>query len=241
MLRQKRKLQEAEIHYQKELLYAVIDSQEKERQRIGTDLHDEVGATLSALRLIIEDFTEKIKLFPEAASFCTQSKAIIDGVINNVRTISHDLSPLGKESHDLMDALEDLTDKINHSGKIHVHLEKGPDIITGLPGTTSLALYRVFSELINNTIKHAQANHIHLSVNEADEALLFSYRDDGIGLPVEIHTAKKGIGMRNIESRLRMIRSDYAIQNAEKGGFEMNIKLNRETYAGNVSSNSNLH
>ena len=117
LLKQKRKLQEAEINYQKELLYAVIDSQEKERQRIGMDLHDEVGSSLSSLRMIMENFIEKVKGIPESDSFCTQSKSIIDGVITNVRNISHDLSPLGKGTYDFMDALEDLKDRVNRTGK----------------------------------------------------------------------------------------------------------------------------
>lgn len=228
VLRQKRKLQEAELHHQKELLYAVIDSQEKERQRIGRDLHDEVGATLSALRLIIEDFTGRTSSLPDASKFCMQSKAIIDEVITTVRSISHDLSPLGKETHDFTDALEDLMDKINQTGKIRIDIEKPDESLTGLSGTTSLALYRVFSELINNTIKHANAQHIQLSIREQEEQLLFYYTDDGIGLPEEMSTAKQGIGMRNIESRLRMIQSDFVIKNAETGGFEMNIKLNKQ-------------
>lgn len=228
VLRQKRKLQEAELHYQKELLYAVIDSQEKERQRIGSDLHDEVGATLSALRLIIEDFTSKAVVLPEAARFCTQSKTIIDGVITNVRAISHDLSPMGKENHDFMDALEDLMDKVNLTGKIQLHIDRPDEELPKLPSTTSLALYRVFSELINNTIKHAKAQTIQLSIREQEEQLVFCYTDDGIGLPTGSGHTKQGIGMRNIESRLRMIQSDFAIKNAEKGGFEMNIKLNRQ-------------
>lgn len=228
MLRQKKKLQEAEIRYQQELLFAVIDSQEKERQRIGTDLHDEVGATLSALRLIIEDFISNVQSVPEADLFCQKSKFIIDDVISTVRNISHDLSPLGKETHNLRDALEDLMDKVNQSGKIHVQLETSSGDLSGLTGTASLALYRVFSELINNTIKHAQASNIVLSVNEEEQRLLFCYKDDGIGLSRGVDNAKQGIGMRNIESRLRMIQSDFTINDATGGGFEMNILLNRE-------------
>src|SRR5688572_16798827 len=113
LLKQKRKMQEAELNHQKDLLYAVIDSQEKERQRIGMDLHDEVGSSLSSLRMIMEGFIEKVKDKPDAETFCTQSKKIIDDVITNVRAISHDLSPLGKGTYDFTDALKDLQDRIN--------------------------------------------------------------------------------------------------------------------------------
>lgn len=225
LLKQKRKLQEAEINYQKELLYAVIDSQEKERQRIGMDLHDEVGATLSALRMIIDDFVDKTTSLPAAATFNTQTKSIIDAVITTIRNISHDLSPLGKESDNFMDALEDLKEKINQTGKIHMHLRKENEQLPYLTSSSSLALYRVFAELINNTIKHAKASHIILSICEKEEKMVFNYSDDGTGIQQNSTVIKNGIGMKNIESRLRMINADFAIKEDGSKGFEINIVL----------------
>lgn len=226
LLKQKRKLQEAEINYQKELLYAVIDSQEKERQRIGMDLHDEVGSSLSSLRMIMENFIEKVKGIPESDSFCTQSKSIIDGVITNVRNISHDLSPLGKGTYDFMDALEDLKDRVNRTGRIQMSLDLQSADFSKLNNTSTLALYRVFAELINNTIKHAQATSIVLSAQEVEEKLSFNYKDNGIGITEDSKKQKSGIGMKNIESRLRMIGSDFKLKDAGSGGFEINIILN---------------
>ena len=229
LLKQKRKLQEAEINYQKELLYAVIDSQEKERQRIGMDLHDEVGATLSALRMIIEDFTDRATAIPESLSFCKQSKSIIDAVISSIRNISHDLSPLGKGSDNFTDALEDLKDRVEQSGKIRMDFQKELNHIPVLANTTSLALYRVFAELINNTIKHARAENILLIIREEDGQLSFHYKDNGIGIQ-NMGIIKRGIGMRNIESRLRMINAHFTIKEENKNGFEMMIHLNEHYY-----------
>lgn len=89
LLHQQRKLSEAEVTHQKNLLQAVITSQESERQRIGSDLHDEVGSVLSSLRLLIEknSITEQ-----QDAAFALQSKQLIDRVITRVRHISHNLS-----------------------------------------------------------------------------------------------------------------------------------------------------
>ena len=226
LLKQKRKLQEAELNYQKELLYAVIDSQEKERQRIGMDLHDEVGSSLSSLRMIMENFIEKIEDVPQADVFCTQSKSIIDNVITNVRNISHDLSPLGKGTYDFIDALEDLKDRVNRTGKIQMDMNIQSVDFSKLNNTDTLALYRVFSELINNTIKHAQATSIVLSAQEMEETLCFNYKDNGVGIGEDSKNHKPGIGMKNIESRLRMIGSDFKLKDAGTGGFEIDIILN---------------
>jgi two-component system NarL family sensor kinase len=226
LLRQKRKLQEAELMHQKELLYAVIDSQEKERQRIGSDLHDEVGASLSALRMMIENVIDKTNLLPHLLQFSNQSKSIIDAVITSTRNISHDLSPFGNKNYGFMDALEDLMDHVNHAGMISIELQSDSDL-AGLPKQTSLALYRIFSELINNTIKHAQANRILLSITEQDNKLSFQYQDDGIGLKRTDEKVSHGIGMRNIESRLHMIHADYFIKEDGSNGFEIKIELSK--------------
>jgi signal transduction histidine kinase len=226
LLKQKRKLQEAEISYQKELLYAIINSQEKERQRIGMDLHDEVGSSLSSLRLMIENFIDKASVLPQASQFCNQSKQVIDAVITNVRNISHNLSPLGKGTYEFIDALEDLKDNVNQSPFIFMSIDNQSKHLASLNDVCALALYRVFSELVNNTIKHSKATEIKLSIMENNHQLVFKYKDNGIGIAKNGSTIKSGIGMKNIESRLQMIESVFTLNQTENKGFEIDIILN---------------
>jgi signal transduction histidine kinase len=225
LLVQKKRLQEAEIKYQKELLHAVIASQEQERKRIGMDLHDEVGSALASLRMIVENFTRHDNPAPEAGAFNQQCKRIIDRVITDVRSISHNLSPLTRGAYGLTDAIEDLCDNINQSGRIQVSLELNANsILSGLADTTALALYRVLAELINNTIKHAQAQHISIAFTAAEGRLVIDYADDGKGISLPAGAMSKGMGMRNIESRLGMIGATYTFE-GENRPFAMQIQL----------------
>lgn len=225
LLLQKKKLQEAEIKYQKELLHAVITSQEQERKRIGMDLHDEVGSALSSLRMIVGNFTAGGNRSSEADSFNQQCKRIIDRVITDVRNIAHNLSPLTKGVYGFADAIEDLCDSINQSGKIQVSLGLPANgVLSKLDDTTALALYRVLAELINNTIRHAQAQNIALSFALKENQLIIDYTDDGQGLPEIAGAAGKGMGMRNIESRLGIIGAEYSLK-SEKPGFAVQIRL----------------
>jgi signal transduction histidine kinase len=88
LLRQRQHFQQAQIDHQKELLRAVIESQEAERKRIGQDLHDDVGTTVSGLRLLIEMFKpgDDVKAHED---FTQSTKTIIDKVVKDVRNISH--------------------------------------------------------------------------------------------------------------------------------------------------------
>jgi signal transduction histidine kinase len=217
-------MKEAEVQYQKSLLHAAISTQEKERKRIGMDLHDEVGSTLASLRLLIEHFTNKDLPLLTEEQFKHQSKSSIDHIIQNVRHISHDLSPLLKGSYGFYDAICDYCDGINNLGKLQINL----DFIDGseripLGENVALALYRVISELINNTIKHAAAQHIFLVVFKDETNYAIDYSDDGVG----IKNAKENIGMglQNVASRLDLISAVHYIKSRNGGGFQIIISI----------------
>lgn len=217
ILQQQYMLKEAETKHQKSLLRAVIISQEKERSRIGMDLHDQVGATLSSLRLLIDSDRY------DSTEINRRLKAQIDKVIDGVRHISHDLSPLIKGAYGFMDALSGFCDTVGSSGKINISLVFcDPAAETLLQGNTAIAMYRVLAELVNNTIRHAHAGNITIRCAYTDGVYTIDYTDDGIGLSAAVDM--KGIGFQNIESRLEMIQAVYDIDRESKG-FRMTIRL----------------
>lgn len=219
---QELEMSRAEIAHQKELLRAIIRSQEEERKRIGMNLHDEVGTALSALRIMLERQDPAESGNRELALKC---RSIIDRVIADVRNISHDLSPIRTGTYDFTDALEDLCETVNQSGKLHIDLQMdAPEALKRLEENDVLALYRVLSELVNNTIRHAKASSITLGFSSAPGSLHIHYRDNGIGLPA-IAGRKNGMGMQNIESRLNMIGAAFTIDEMP-GGFGMQLKIN---------------
>lgn len=224
LLRQQKKMQQAELNHQKELLHAVIQSQEMERNRIGMDLHDEVGTILSSLRMTIQHFTDQAAVDTTAGQFNNHSRYLIDKAVGSVRSIAHNLSPFRSEVYGFTDALEDLCDRIHQPDKMNVALDCSCEAeLKQLPGATTLALYRVITELINNTLKHAQATCITLSLSAEHDHLVVHYHDNGIGMPAG--TAAKGMGLHNIESRLGMIGATYTIAPVNAGGFGIYITL----------------
>jgi signal transduction histidine kinase len=221
LLHQQRKMSETEISHQKDLLQAVITSQEAERQRIGSDLHDEVGSVLSSLRLLIE---KHIQAHQQDEGFSKQSKQLIDRVITNVRQISHNLSPRIAGSYGFFDAVHELADTVNQSGTLQLHLNFDESIAeTPMQENAAMAMYRVLAELINNTIKHAKASNIFISVTVDSGKMDIAYSDDGIGLPKEKQTGR-GMGMQNIESRLNMINASWHTPGIAKG-FTMQVSV----------------
>ncbi|MBV9988780.1 MAG: hypothetical protein JO301_13970 [Chitinophagaceae bacterium] len=225
LLYQQQKMTEAEIAHQKDLLQSVITSQESERQRIGADLHDEVGSVLSSLRLLIEKHAQT-RTENDDPSFTSQSKSLIDRVITNVRQISHNLSPRISGSYGFFDAIHELADTVNQSGSIRLKLDFDENIAElPIQENTAMAVYRVLAELINNTIKHARAENINISVSVMNDKMDMTYTDDGIGFPADRHQAGRGMGMQNIESRLNMIKADWQFPQKNAKGFAMKIAV----------------
>jgi signal transduction histidine kinase len=213
---QKEALQQAELAYSENLLNAALQSQEEERRRIGRDLHDDVGASLSNLRMVLSQ-----KKSGEGDTY----KPLIDQIIGTVRNISHSLSPPGLELFGLEHTLHELCDTFNTSGQLHLHFDNAAGSkIDALPKETALALYRVVQELLSNTVKHAAAQKVSLRFFEKDGKLLLRYADDGKGMDGQ-QAKKAGMGMQNIAGRLRMIQAVYEIETSIGNGFVMTIIL----------------
>ena len=214
MLAQKEAMQKAALMHKEELLHSTIRSQEEERKRIGRDLHDDVGSALSNLRMVIGTSDAQ-----------AGNKPLIDNIITTVRNISHTLSPPGLELFGLDHALRELCDTFNISGKISLQINNNAVTETeNIASQSALGIYRVMQELITNTIKHANATLINISIEEQEDNLIFLYTDNGVGIDVE-KQKRSGMGMQNIEARLSMINAAYKITSSPGNGFSISIQL----------------
>jgi len=214
--RQKEVMQKAQLDHGEQLLNATLLSQEEERKRIGQDLHDEVGAALSNLKMMMAQ---------NIGTTNDKHKPLIDNIITTVRNISHTLSPPGLDLFGLEFILHELFDTVNASGGIVVHFEnEAVEKTEGLNKKTALALYRVIQELLNNTIKHAEAKNAFVAFIFEDGIMIMTYRDDGKGMAGGSNK-KHGMGMQNIEARLKMIPAAFEIITAEGKGFFIKIMI----------------
>lgn len=225
LLKQRQRFQQAQIEHQKDLLRAVIESQEAERKRIGQDLHDDVGTTVSGLRLLIEMFKPTSGEDKNYLDFAQSTKTIIDKIVKDVRNISHNLSPTTLRYYGLIAAITEHCTIINQSGKLEIALTNNAEqVLDQLPITTSTALYRVLEELLNNTIKHSGASKAYIGLKVENDNLFIEYADNGKGLHADTDQVKKGMGMQNIESRLLNINAGYTLEPYAGKGFHIKIE-----------------
>lgn len=211
-----------------ELLRNSIFVQEEERKRIAGDLHDELGAVISMIRMNLVLIQQKVKE-KKAVGFNLASSvesliSLSESGIASVRSISHELMPPQLETFGLLKTLEYFTEKINASGQLSIFLSVKSEL-PSLPWPITLGLYRMLMELINNTMKHADAGTISLELEYVRDELLVHFRDDGKGID-ETNENKPGMGFKNIEARAMALKGTFEYSNAvDPGGFKALIKL----------------
>jgi signal transduction histidine kinase len=225
------KMQDMESAQQKVLLGASIKLQEEERQRIAADLHDDAGPLLATARLYL---TENLVNLDKASQLQSifSAKQILDETIQLIRNISHSLMPPTLKNFGLESAVNDFFQKINGSGSLNVN-SRFHDYKTRLKAEKELLIFRVIQELINNILKHSNASFIHLTQHNGEENMLIRLHHDGRGLTHEdflkMSKSNVGLGLKNIQSRLKVIQGDILFeQDASESFYKVTIDIPKE-------------
>jgi signal transduction histidine kinase len=215
----------AESAHKQMLLNATIQSQEEERIRISKDLHDHVGSSLSGLRFLVARLLNSEIEEHLVKEIADDAKKSIDDIIEDVRNISHSLSPAGLELWGFNEALEEYCDKVARSSGLTVEINDNTGtLLRQLPFDDALSLFRVAQELINNTMKHANARHVSITISLVTGFITFLYTDDGKGIELKGNN-DHGIGLYNIESRLSMIDATYKVISAPGAGYSFRVLM----------------
>jgi PAS domain S-box-containing protein len=195
-----------DISYRKiaenEKFNAALAAEERERERFSKDLHDDLGPVFSTLNLYLQTLSSK-ESDPSKKEILNNLSGIVDSAVKQVREISHNLSPYLLRDAGLVEAIRTHLKKYSSSG-IDAELQILNMVENPLPHSTEVVLYRVFLELLNNTLKHAQANKISIQLSWSVKEIIFNYADNGVGFSQGEHP-NAGIGLKNIENRVKAI------------------------------------
>lgn len=224
-LRQKNKLEAELARLQKQQFQAVLEAQERERKRIASDLHDSVGQMLSLTKLNMSDLMDNIADFDSQYSQeVRKSIEIIDEACQEIREISHNLMPGSLIRLGFVAATKDLIRKLNHKDKLKIDF-RIVNLDERLGEKIEVALYRILQEILNNALKHSQANKIYIVLSKEDNMVELSIRDNGIGFNPDIITKSKGIGWKNIYSRLAVINGTMEVKSRIGQGVHIKIEV----------------
>lgn len=186
---------EGSLDSRKAVLSAALEAQEKERQMLAAELHENVTQILTTCKLILEH-NESCSKNP-----ATQ-KAIeyIQEVINRVRGISHWLNPKQLSEIGLVAAIGEMIQELAPSGKPHILLHTSdPKLLTHLQPAVQLSLFRIIQEQCSNIVRYAKASQAGIYLHLNFDAVELTITDNGIGFNPD--ETPYGLGLRNIKSR----------------------------------------
>ncbi len=196
---------------------AMIEGQDIERKRIAEDLHDRLGTTLSAAKIHLESTKDKL----ESRQYQYVEK-LLNTAIEDTRQISHNMLSGVLTKFGLVAALIDLKETLEGTGNLSVRF-KTIQFDERLETDKELNLYRIVQELVSNTLRHSKANKLDIRLEKKDSSLFISVSDNGTGFDTE--KAIQGIGLKNINSRVKKIRGTLTLNTKIGAGTYTEIKV----------------
>ena len=224
----KQKLQEGKIDnlQQKikiERLKASINAEERERTRIGRELHDGVGGLLSVARMNFE-LAKKANGNEDNADFGDGLHLLEEATVE-LRQAAYNLMPEVLLNQGLASAVQAFCEKMASKSSTAITFQAIGER-KNITSAFDLPVYRIIQELVHNIIKHAHAKHalVQLNFQEAG-ALSITIEDDGIGLPPNAFENSKGMGLKNMKERLNDLGGKLDVQSTPETGTSMYLEF----------------
>lgn len=209
----------AEINYQRQLTQQIILAQDREREIIGHELHDNVNQMLTSVKLYLELIAQDKQLHGHLAS---QGASLANAAISEIRNLSHRLSAPTLGNGSLVDSIQSLTDTVASSAGISVTFDHA-SYTTPLPMEQQLALYRIIQEQFNNIVKHSSATEVSLSLGQDGNNTVLLITDNGKGF--DYMTTTSGIGLKNMVTRADLLNGTVDITTAPGQGCTVRVAI----------------
>ncbi len=209
-----------EVEFQKELNYVQLKSIEEDREKIGSTIHDDLGQVITLLWMQIQSLKKINQNVGLQDNDFSKMEDLIQNASERCSNISSMLYPATLLRHGFVDGLHELILEIRNSTELSIDfncpkLKFNKEI--------SSNLFRIFQELLNNTIKHAKAQNIIIKIILNDASIHFEYSDDGIGM--ELVNQKQGLGTNTIKTRIHVMNGKIIETKNKLKGFNLSFVL----------------
>lgn len=212
------KLKDIQKQKELEITQAVLKGEERERQRIARDLHDGLGGALSGIKIKLSGQQKNLQL-----PILDESIVQLEESIGELRRIARNMMPETLIRSGLEVALKDLCVSLT-SVNTHIELQTN-GIQKSLSLNNQVHIFRIVQELITNALRHGKAKKILVQCLQNQEKVFITVEDDGAGFTKNDATLSKGIGLSNIENRVRFMNGKIEVDTLEHNGTTVNIEV----------------
>ncbi|TAF45224.1 MAG: hypothetical protein EAZ51_03375 [Sphingobacteriales bacterium] len=227
-IKQQNILQQTIIKQQDIATKAIIEAEDNERSRIASDLHDGVGQLFSTVKMNLSGMQHDL-VFKEKATQLNFEKTIllVDESCKEIRSISHQMMPNVLLKMGLVSALRDFINKVDER-RLKINLDV-TGITKRLATNTETVLYRVIQEAVNNVIKHAGASVLDIQILKDNDGLAIMIEDNGKGFDSSQIANFKGIGFKNLHTRIKLLNGTIEIDSSLGKGTAISVWLPSDT------------
>ncbi|MBE7470416.1 MAG: hypothetical protein DPW09_03745 [Anaerolineae bacterium] len=205
----------------------LVDAQEAERRHIARELHDEIGQTLTAVKINLQAMQRRSGVSDLTASL-QESMDIVEQAIQQVRNLSLDLRPSLLDDLGLVATLRWYLDRQARWAGLSAHLTVTPPDLQ-LPANLETVCFRLVQEALTNALRHAQAQTIRVDLQRHDKELQLVIGDDGLGFEVEPTLKRiaygKGLGLVGMQERVSLLGGRFELESAPGQGTQIRVFL----------------
>ncbi len=223
-----RKLAEKENHrleQEKQLsaTQALLQGQEDERSRMAKELHDGLGGLLSGVKLNLNHMQKRLIITEEDGANFEKSIHLLDESINELRRVAHNMMPESILKFGLDGAIREFLQSIQNEKLNMVY--QSYHIEDGINKQLDISTYRIVQELVNNAIKHAEADEILVQIRKDENLLIIDVEDNGNGFNPHKISKESGMGLAGIRSRVNYWKGDLQIDAPHGSGTSVHIEI----------------
>jgi signal transduction histidine kinase len=213
------------LRSEKKVINAIINTEENERKRFAKDLHDGIGPILSTVKMSLSALYGRIK-DASGKTILDNTNHLVNEAISTIKEISNNLSPHMLSNFGLASAISTFTTKINQTKAIQIDFKSNMEN-KRLDNEKEVVIYRAVCELINNSILHSGASRIEIELNKHEKFVTLQFYDNGRGFELSSLRKEdlKGMGLSNIETRVKTEEGVFIMESAPGKGTSALIKM----------------
>jgi len=213
------RLDQERAENERDVLKATIDGQEKEKQNISKELHDNINQVLATAKMYLGFAIEKESLTTDLVS---KAHELINQATDEIRKLTHTLSAASLAEDSFINAVKEMSHEITSSNAMSITVEEEVHVALR-DKQKELALFRIVQEQINNIYKYAHAEHVSIRVSGSKDWVRLKITDDGVGFDPSVKN--RGIGLRNMESRLNIYNGRMKVVSAPGRGCTLEVEM----------------
>ena len=200
----------------------IVEVREQERKKLATELHDEVGTNLAALKMIVA-MLKRIDNLNERNLLIDDVIALIISTSEKLTTITMEMRNVVLENLGIIDAIESYTKDFGKWHKVKIVCDIATDI--KMEYDTSLVIYRVMQQALHNILQHAEADRVNIKLHQTKTSFEFIIRDNGKGITQQKIISKTSFGIMGMRERVEDMGGSFQLKGSKIHGTTLLIKL----------------